>query len=168
MKNCDTPFGASSMCPFFQSPRSSRSAPPIGANALIFGVVNGVLLKPWPFHEPERLVGVWHVAPGITPGPLSQGAFSYFTDRDEARAFEDIGLWDDGSVTVTGRGIPEQVPSLSVTDATAGGARIRTSRARSKPFRACNRSVSRRRSRWTAVAATTVVSKCSACSSRAE
>jgi putative ABC transport system permease protein len=88
----------------------------IGANALIFSVVNGVLLKPLPFFEPERLVGVWHVAPGVMPGPLPQGPSTYFIYREEARSFEDIALWDDGSVTVTGHGQPEQVDSLVFTD----------------------------------------------------
>jgi predicted permease len=88
----------------------------IGANALIFSVVNGVLLKPLPFFEPERLVGVWHVAPGVMPGPLNQAPSTYFIYREEGRSFEDIALWDDGSATVTGHGQPEQVDSLVVTD----------------------------------------------------
>jgi predicted permease len=90
----------------------------IGANALIFSVVNGVILKPLPYADPASLVGMWHVAPGVMPGPLQQSAGTYFMEREAAQSFTDVGLWDDGSVTVTGRGEPEQVDSLSVTDGT--------------------------------------------------
>jgi len=90
----------------------------IGANALIFSVVNGVILKPLPYERPERLVGAWLVAPGVMPGPLNQSAATYFMLRDSAQSFQDIGLWQGGSATITGRGEPEQVETLSVTDGT--------------------------------------------------
>jgi predicted permease len=90
----------------------------IGANVLIFSVVNGVLLKPLPFADPTHLVGVWHVAPGIMPGPLQQSPATYLMYRENGKVFEDIGLWSTSSVTLTGRGDPEQVESLNVTDGT--------------------------------------------------
>jgi putative ABC transport system permease protein len=88
----------------------------IGANTAIFSVVYGVLLKPLPFHEPDRLVGVWHEAPGLGMPVVPQGPATYFTYRESGRAFEDIGLWREQTVSITGRGEPEQVPVLMVTD----------------------------------------------------
>jgi putative ABC transport system permease protein len=90
----------------------------IGANTAIYSVVRGVLLKPLPFSEADRLVGVWLTAPGISIKDMSLSPASYFLFREEGRVFEDVGLWDDGAVSVTGRGEPERVRVLRVTDGT--------------------------------------------------
>jgi putative ABC transport system permease protein len=90
----------------------------IGANALIFTVVNGVLLKPLPYGDSKSLVGAWLVAPGVMQGPLQQSAGTYFMLREGAESFQDIGLWSNGTATVTGRGEPEQIETLNVTDGT--------------------------------------------------
>src|SRR6185436_14464873 len=81
-------------------------------------VVNGVILKPLPYANPSSLVGVWLVAPGVMPGPLQQSAATYFMFRDSGQSFEDIGIWNSGSATITGRGEPEQIETLNVTDGT--------------------------------------------------
>jgi predicted permease len=90
----------------------------IGASTAIFSVVYGVLLKPLPFHEPDRLVALYHLAPGFGTNELPQSAATYFTYRDNARVFEDIGLWNTGDVSVNRSGEPEQVRALRVTDGT--------------------------------------------------
>src|ERR671913_2611761 len=86
----------------------------IGANTAIFSVVNGVLLKPLPFHDAERLVGVWHTAPGMNLSLLNQGPTNYFVYRDESRTFEDFALWDGAAFSITGTGEPERVQGLTV------------------------------------------------------
>lgn len=88
----------------------------IGANTALFSVVNGVLLKPLPFQDPDRLVGVWHKAPGLGFNVLNASPSTYFTYREENHSFEDIALWNDGSVTVTGLAEPEQADAILFTD----------------------------------------------------
>jgi putative ABC transport system permease protein len=89
----------------------------IGANTAVFSVVNGVLIKPLPYPNSEELVGVWHSAPGagFKEGVLGGSPTMLFTYREESRAFQDLGLWSGGGVTVTGLAEPEQVRSLAVT-----------------------------------------------------
>ena len=88
----------------------------IGANTAIFSVVRGVLLKPLHFADSGSLVGVWHSAPGLGIRQVEQSPATYFTYREEGRAFEDIGLWGAEPVSITGAGDPERVQALLVTD----------------------------------------------------
>jgi predicted permease len=107
----------------------------IGASTAIFSVVYGVLLKPLPYEDAGRLVGVWHTAPGARipvsggaasgPRRLNQGPATYLTYREEGRAFEDIGLWDGATVTVTGAREPERLDALLVSDGLLPVLRVR-------------------------------------------
>jgi putative ABC transport system permease protein len=85
----------------------------IGATTAIFSVVYGVLLKPLPFHEPERLVSLQQIAPhgaGANHGPGT-----YLTFRENHQVFEGIGAWDPAELSITGGGDPERVPGLLVS-----------------------------------------------------
>ncbi len=88
----------------------------IGANTVVFSVVNGVLLKPLGYPHPEQLIGVWHKAPGVGLSEVNLGAFLYFTYREHSTTFQDIGAYRDDSLSVTGAGQPEDVHGLDVTD----------------------------------------------------
>jgi predicted permease len=88
----------------------------IGATTAIFSVVYGVLLKPLPFDEPERLVSLKQVAPhgaGRNHGPAT-----YLTYLENQQAFEGIGAWDPTEVSITGGANPERVQALLVSAST--------------------------------------------------
>ena len=87
----------------------------IGANTAIFSVIRNVLLKPLPFDEPDRLVGVWHKAPGLGFQMLNASPSTYYTYKEEGKVFESVGLWNGESVTVTGLAEPERIGALRVT-----------------------------------------------------
>jgi len=90
----------------------------IGANTVVFSVVEGVLLKPLNYPHPEQLIGVWHRALGVNLPEVNLGAFLYFTYREQSTTFQDIGAYRGDSMSVTGLGQPEHVHGLDVTDGT--------------------------------------------------
>ena len=88
----------------------------IGANTAIFSVINGILLKPLPYREAEKLVAVWQTASGIgIDKRFEVSPAEYFVFREENRTMQKFGLWSGGASTVTGVADPEQLQSLSVT-----------------------------------------------------
>jgi len=90
----------------------------IGANTVVFSVLNGILLKPLPYPDANHLVGVWLTAPGIDIANLNMSPSCYFIFREQNQSFTDIGLYTSDSFSVTGIGEPEQVPGIDVTDGT--------------------------------------------------
>jgi len=90
----------------------------VGANTVIFSVVNGVLLKPLPYPQAERLIGVWYTAPGINIKDLNISPSNYFILREQDTTLEDVGVYNGDAFTVTGSGNPEHVNGLDVTDGT--------------------------------------------------
>ena len=90
----------------------------VGANTVVFSVVEGVLLKPLDYPHPEQLIGVWHKAPGLGLENLNMAPFLYFIDREQNITLQDIGLYNGDSLSVTGSGQPEHVRGLDVTDGT--------------------------------------------------
>ena len=103
--------------PLFTSVAVLTLAVGIGANTAIFSVVQGVLLKPLPYPNSEQIVTIDHAAPGINLPSAGAAPFLYFTYREQGRTFQDVGLWNAGTVSVTGLAEPEEVPTLFVTDA---------------------------------------------------
>jgi predicted permease len=90
-----------------------------GANTAVFSVIDGVLLKPLPYPDPDRLVAVWHEAPGApgladVSGGLRLSPSMLVTYQDESRSFEKLGMWVPGAVSVTGVGEPEQVATIAL------------------------------------------------------
>ncbi len=92
----------------------------IGGNSAIFAVIEGVLLKPLPYPQSERLVDVNHSAAGVGLEKAGSAPFLYLTYRDESRTFEEIGLWRSDSDSLTGLGEPEELTTLYVTEGVLG------------------------------------------------
>jgi predicted permease len=86
----------------------------IGATTAIFSVVNGVLIKPLPYADPDALVRIVHSIGGVDQPYFSDAIYLAYVDN--TRAFDDLGVWSPGeTATITGRGDPEDVRTLTAT-----------------------------------------------------
>jgi putative ABC transport system permease protein len=87
----------------------------IGANTAIFSVVNGVLLKPLPYRQPDRLVSLFLHGRGLDRGVM--GAADFLALNQRQKAFEQVAAFSPSSIgfTLTGFGSPQMIPGTSVT-----------------------------------------------------
>ena len=83
----------------------------IGATTAIFSVVNGVLLKPLSYPDPDRLMALRHATANGTTG---SSFFLHFTYQDESETFTS-GLWQNLGASITGLDEPEVVRAITVT-----------------------------------------------------
>jgi putative ABC transport system permease protein len=87
----------------------------IGANTAIFSVVNGVLLRPLPYREPDRLVRVYSEFPTMNLRRFWISPPEYVDIQKEAKSWESIGAWSSGGVNIASTGAPIRVTSAGVT-----------------------------------------------------
>ncbi len=96
----------------------------IGANTTIFSLVDGILLRPLPYPDADRLVGVYRIDPEVTgpdPAPawlvdLWAVPYAVFEDwRDMSPVFSAAGAHFEPSFTLTGGDQPERLSGAVVT-----------------------------------------------------
>ena len=85
----------------------------IGANTAIFSVVNGVLLKPLPYPNAERLVRVFESGSSQPKFPLSPGNFLDY--RDQNTSLENFALYTRSDLELSLDDLPEQLSAMRVS-----------------------------------------------------
>jgi putative ABC transport system permease protein len=86
----------------------------VGATSAVFSVVNGVLLRPLPFHDPSALVRVYETTPQF--GRFFVAPATFLDWRNQNTVFERlVAYFSSQSETLTGGGEPERVESASVS-----------------------------------------------------
>ncbi|MEM1179203.1 MAG: ABC transporter permease [Acidobacteriota bacterium] len=86
----------------------------LGAAAFGFTLLDGVLLRPLPFPEADRLYSLHHTAPGLELPRLELSDATYWLYRDSG-ALDTLGVFQTTSVEVTGDAVPERLSAARVS-----------------------------------------------------
>ena len=89
----------------------------LAANVAIFAIVDGVLLKPLPFPEPDRLVRFFNKYPGAGVAIGDNGVPDYFDRLRDISAVEELAMFRQAGVTLSGNGLAdaERIQAMTVT-----------------------------------------------------
>jgi putative ABC transport system permease protein len=87
----------------------------IGVNTTIFSIVQAILLRPFPFADPERIVAV-HKVPLRDKTELSEISYLDYRDmREQSTAFAQVAAYTGRSLTFSGGEEPERVPGETIS-----------------------------------------------------
>ncbi|HEU4937456.1 MAG TPA: ABC transporter permease [Vicinamibacterales bacterium] len=86
----------------------------IGANAAIFAIINGVLLRPLPIPDADRIVTLYNAYPkaGVERG--STGVPDYYDRLRETDVFEELALYRLTGQTIGGQSDPQRLTGMAV------------------------------------------------------
>ena len=95
----------------------------IGSATAIYSIVDGVMLKPLPFSEPDRIGAVWITQPSLEKNPaiaaMAQatplGNAEYQAILGATHTLTDVAMYDNGSAIVQTPNGNERVPLSDVT-----------------------------------------------------
>jgi len=88
----------------------------IGANTAVFSVINAVLLKTLPYHEPQSIVLVWGEDKAASNSRGQVSATDVADWRARNHVFEEITAFGSVRPSMTGSGEPQRVPGAQVGD----------------------------------------------------
>ena len=84
----------------------------IGANTAIFSVINSVLLRPLPFRDPDRLVGLWETE--VSPGSYPLTGPDFLDWQTQNQTFDGMSLYSwPRTYNASGTGDPEVVIGIA-------------------------------------------------------
>src|SRR5678816_1549786 len=85
----------------------------IGANTAIFSMVNGVLLRPLNYKDPDRVVSVWETV--ATHGRWRVSSANFLEWKNQNNVFDNIAAFGGSSLTLTGDGDPIQLQGARIS-----------------------------------------------------
>ncbi len=89
----------------------------LGATSAVFSLVNGILLKPLPYAQPDRLVSIREVIPSIAQvyPTLPVNARHFVEWRKACPALESMSVFQPVTLNLTGWGEPERLDGATVS-----------------------------------------------------
>lgn len=84
----------------------------VGSTTAMFTVVDGILLRPLPFKDPNRLVLVKERLPKLVPHPVTVRAFDVDKYARENTSFESVAGYIPTDFDLTGHGMPQKLAGL--------------------------------------------------------
>ncbi len=89
----------------------------IGANTAIFSVIDAVMLRPFSYPDPGRLVMAWETNPPRNIHTFTCSIENYLSWTEQQTSFEDLGAWEQRSDNRTDGEIPERIEGARATSA---------------------------------------------------
>jgi putative ABC transport system permease protein len=86
----------------------------IGAATAMFSVVNAVLIRPLPFHDPDRLATIWETREK-THDDRVVVSYPIFQQWKQNQSFAQMAAWDGESAQMTVAGEPTELPGATVS-----------------------------------------------------
>ena len=87
----------------------------IAANVVVFSLVNGLFLRPFPFEEPHRLIYVNETAPKWNLDIVGINYPDFHHWRQNLKLIEGPAIWDDVSMNLSDGSVAERIEGAAVT-----------------------------------------------------
>ncbi|HET7565907.1 MAG TPA: ABC transporter permease [Gemmatimonadaceae bacterium] len=98
----------------------------IGLTTMMYSVVYGLIIKGLPYDDPDRIAFVMEASPSRSVDDQTQTSVQDFAEfQAQQRAFESLGGYDLGPVTVSAPGLPERIEVAWMTRGVFDVTRVR-------------------------------------------